>query len=486
MARPLVLVHGYSADAKAFHPVREKITEFLKAKNVPVVDINICNYISLNNEITIKDIAEGFDRALGVRDGLKNGEEFDAVVHSTGMLVVRAWLVNYGGALKDNKRLKRLKHLIGVAPATWGSPQAHKGRTWLGALVKGNKQLGPDFLNAGDLVLDGLELGSQFTWDLACEDLVGTEPYYGTGKDTPYVAVFIGNQPYEGLASVANDPGTDGTVRWAGCALNSRKITVDLTRSGTPGGRVKISPWAIDRLEVPMIAVEGRDHGTLISNPDAGMIQRIVSFLDVNDKPGFDTWLKDATQYGAAALAKMKINPGAHAAGMAAEAEKFFGHIIGHNSPMDMDGWQQFVVRAVDEWGDGISDYVLDVLKQENGEWKRFDEMFTDVHAYAADPSFRCFYIRLPKGICTAGRPIKIRINASTGTELMAYRAYGTGVQELGATLQPIELDATNIGPPGGKETLFYPFTTTMIEILINRDPVPFDKESRILGFENA
>jgi hypothetical protein len=66
----------------------------------------------------------------------------------------------------------------------------------------------------------------------------------------------------------------------------------------------------------------------------------------------------------------------------------------------------------------------------------------------------------------------------------MAYRAYAAGVQELGATLQPIELDATNIGPPGGKETLFYPFTTTMIEILINRDPLPFDKESRILNFE--
>jgi pimeloyl-ACP methyl ester carboxylesterase len=485
MPRPLLLVHGYSADAKAFHPVKEKITAFLEAKKVPVLDINICNYISLNNEITIKDIAEGFDRAISVRAGLNNGEEFDAVVHSTGMLVVRSWLVNYGGALKDNKRLKRLKHLIGVAPATWGSPQAHKGRTWLGALVKGNKQPGPDFLNAGDRVLDGLELGSQFTWDLACEDLVGEEPYYGGGKDTPYAAVFIGNEPYEGLASVANDPGTDGTVRWAGCALNTRKVTVDLTRSGPPDGRVRISPWASDRLDVPIIAVEGRNHASLISDPDPGMIERILSFLDVNDKDAFDGWLQDAMQYGSAALSKMKINPGAHAAGLAAEAEKFFGHMVGHNAPMDMDGWQQFVVHAVDEWGDGVSDYVLDVLKQENGEWKRFDEMFADVHAYAADPSFRCFHIRLPKGISTAGRPIRIRINASTGTELMAYRAYSTGVQELGATLQPIELDATKIGPEG-KETLFYPFTTTMIEIILNRDPLPFDKESRILGFENA
>lgn len=103
MARPLVLVHGYSADAKAFHPVKEMITALLKERNIPVFDINVCNYISLNNEITIKDIAEGFDRALGLHERLRGVEEFDAVVHSTGMLVVRAWLVNYGGVAEGQQ-----------------------------------------------------------------------------------------------------------------------------------------------------------------------------------------------------------------------------------------------------------------------------------------------------------------------------------------------------------------------------------------------
>src|SRR6202012_3082941 len=88
MARRLVLVHGYSASAQAFHPVRDMLKQLPGGKQI--VDINICNYISLNNEITIKDIAEGFDRALCLQPGLNNGEEFDAIVHSTGMLVVRA------------------------------------------------------------------------------------------------------------------------------------------------------------------------------------------------------------------------------------------------------------------------------------------------------------------------------------------------------------------------------------------------------------
>jgi triacylglycerol esterase/lipase EstA (alpha/beta hydrolase family) len=67
-------------------------------------------------------------------------------VHSTGSLVLRAWLTHYAD------RRDRLKHFIGLAPANFGSPMAHKGRSWLGAIFKGNKTLGPDFLEASDRV----------------------------------------------------------------------------------------------------------------------------------------------------------------------------------------------------------------------------------------------------------------------------------------------------------------------------------------------
>src|SRR5260370_775665 len=134
MPRPIVLIHGYSADGLDFNPLCNK----LKANGISTVDLNIGNYVSLNNEISIKDIAEGFDRALRNNSRLDAGQEFDAIVHSTGMLVIRSWLTNYGAAVGHNDRLKRLKHLIGLAPATWGSPQQHKGRTWIEPMVKGN------------------------------------------------------------------------------------------------------------------------------------------------------------------------------------------------------------------------------------------------------------------------------------------------------------------------------------------------------------
>jgi hypothetical protein len=483
MTRPLVLIHGYSATEIAFGPLRKALIE----RGMVPTDINICNYISLNNEITIKDIAEGLERAFRSHPILRDDTQpFDAIVHSTGMLVLRSWLTNAGLRSDKNYRLKRVKHLIGLAPATWGSPQAHKGRTWLGALVKGSRQLGPDFLNAGDKILEGLELGSAFTWDLAHMDLLGPTPYYDNTPDTPYVAVFIGNTPYDGLSSVANDPGTDGTVRWSGAGLNTRKITIDLTRkplnaAGNKTDRATISAWANNRLDIPIIAVDGRNHCSLISDPDSDMVGYILDFLKIGDKGGrsFDDWLAGARQYGKKGMKKMLLNPGAGAAGIVDEAKLLLDYFIGHDVGTDMEGWQQFIVHARDERGDGVSDYMIEVLTKKGDKWTTFQEMYVDVHPYGPDPSFRCFHIRLPKGILAGEVPLQLRIHASTGTELMAYQGYGDTEQQLTATSAPVELDLSAMNKPDS--SLFHPFTTTLIEIILNREPLPFNTVSRIL-----
>lgn len=280
MANPIVLVHGYSDEAKSLL----RWAQELKNAGYEVSSIHTCNYKTLTNEVTIRDIAEGFDRALRLEAGLGANEEFDAIVHSTGMLVIRAWLAAYA------TRRSRLKRLIGLAPATFGSPLAHKGRSWLGAIFKGEREFGPDFLEAGDLVLDALELGSRFTWDLAHIDMVGNtkdappKDFYGRNADTPYVFVFCGTEGYGGIRRFVNDPGSDGTVRLAGCALNTRKIMMDLTvepsrgsvndsASSTSGheskddpGRAWIGSWS--SLDIPLIPIKGLNHGTIMSAPN--------------------------------------------------------------------------------------------------------------------------------------------------------------------------------------------------------------------------
>lgn len=163
MARnPVILVHGYSDKGESF----KKWRNILKDQGYRTEEISVCSYESLTNEVTLKDVAEGFDRALRISSNIKEDQPFDAIVHSTGMLVVRSWLTSYA------KRRKRLNRLIGIAPASFGSPLAQQGRSVLGAIFKGSKNLGPDFLEAGDKILDGLELGSRFTWDLAHLDLL--------------------------------------------------------------------------------------------------------------------------------------------------------------------------------------------------------------------------------------------------------------------------------------------------------------------------
>ena len=103
----------------------------------------------------------------------------DAIVHSTGGLVIRDWLQrNY----EPNDA--PIKHLVMLAPANFGSPLAHKGQSFLGRLWKGTivKQTGAAF-QTGTHILKSLELASPFTWDLAEQDLFADgEKMYNPGN----------------------------------------------------------------------------------------------------------------------------------------------------------------------------------------------------------------------------------------------------------------------------------------------------------------
>ncbi len=448
MARlPLVLVHGYSANAGSFG----KWSAELAARGYDVSTVHVCNYRSLTNEVTIRDVAEGFDRALRVRAGLDADEPFDAIVHSTGMLVVRSWLTAYA------KRRDRLKHLIALAPATFGSPIAHKGRSWLGALFKGNHELGPDFLEAGDKILDGLELGSRYTWDLAHQDMLGSETFYGPSGDTPFAFIFCGDRGYTGLTSVANQPGSDGTVRWSGCALNMRKIVLDLSvdpaRDGG-SGRVNVEPWP--NADIPMIPVAGKNHGTILSEPGEWLVGMVDSALAVSSPEEFDEWLATAERGSDA-------------------------------SRRGMDEWQQFVIRAVDERCDPIHDYNVQ-LYSTRGQGEEPIPFALDVHTYAADTSLRCFHVNLTQLAVRDMTSLWIRVIASSGSALVGYTGFGSDKagDVSSGTLQggkwDGELDLSSL-VGDAKVKFFHPFTTTLVEIKLNREPLPLSGRNEVCWF---
>jgi hypothetical protein len=67
---------------------------------MPLIDINIGNYVSLNNEITIKDLGEGLERAIqntgrSRMDGVRCDRAFDG---DAGGAVVAGESSGDGGA----------------------------------------------------------------------------------------------------------------------------------------------------------------------------------------------------------------------------------------------------------------------------------------------------------------------------------------------------------------------------------------------------
>ncbi len=459
--RPVVLIHGYSDRGESFAAWRNALIE----RGHIVEDIFIASYASKTNEVTIPDIGEALDRALRYQLEIEPNsagkfEEFDVVVHSTGMLVLREWM------MRDPGRLSRVKHIIGLAPATWGSPLAQKGRSLLGAVFKGERELGPDFMEAGDKILIGLELASDYTWKLAERDLIGPDAVFGQTDATPWAFVFVGDRGYGGLRRLVAAPGTDGTVRWAGVGMNSRKITIDLTQD-PKGNRVVAQDW--HNVDVPLVFVHERNHGSILKDPPSELVDMVSAALGVEDMDGYQQW-KDKHEW-------REDRPG----------------------EMGDKLWQQFVIRAVDERGDPVPDWYLELCTVDSdGKYHRLDGFDLDVHTFEADPSYRCFHVKL-NDLEKHGEAFGIRVAARSGTELVAY--FGVDSQNFRADRHgvAVEVDDTpqhkwdaeyNIGTTTAQTTsgqeelrLLAPFTTTMIELQFNREPMPPEGVNKVLWF---
>ncbi len=198
-----------------------------------------------------------------------------------------------------------------------------------------------------------------------------------------------------------------------------------------------------------------------MSEPEKPLTGLVLQALGVESRAEFDAWQRAA-----------------HAATDATRAA--------------MGEWQQFVVRMQDERGDPIRDFQVELFTRGDSDDRRVLDFDVDVHAYRADPSLRCFHVshdRLRKGWGERVPDLWVRLIASSGTELVGYhgvsseriRADGTGMNREGAWDAEIAPPKT-FGDHGVK--LFHPFTTTFVEVTLNRDPITFDEDpNRVRGF---
>lgn len=256
MARQVLIVHGWSDTSDSF----QSLARFLAAHGFEAKTLWLGDYISMEDDVRVQDVASRMAEVIDQR--LQTGDldrDFDMIVHSTGGLVVRAWLTTrYRG---DAGRCP-VKRLVMLAPANYGSKLAAIGKSMLGRLVKGFKH----GFHTGTAMLNDLELSSPFQWELAQRDVLvapggDKHRYYGDGAVLPFV--IVGTRGYSGLLrQIANENGSDGTVRVCAANLNARGVTVDF-RETDP--KKMMRPWE-SRLDcdIPLAVLPTRTHGSIV------------------------------------------------------------------------------------------------------------------------------------------------------------------------------------------------------------------------------
>ena len=372
MTLPVVILHGYGGKSKGW----EGMASFLGGKvDGPVSDIFLGSYESKEDDLVFGDLSEGLERELQARIDLLGGlgpRSFNLVAHSTGALVVRHWLQQY---YSQRPEAIPLQNLVLLAPANFGSRLAHQGNASYGRFLNFVQEREWGSWETGRNILNGLELASPFTYDLAHGDVLRTSSFGNSARllnaDGFYTSVIIGNQPYTGRVERRipgrGESGSDGTVRIAAASLRTRKLMIDFSRKPT-GFQVTEG-----LSKVPLAVVPGVNHSD-IKYPEQTPTASDLVFKALS--------VEDDASFGALSLEFDKITQ-ATLNGTDANSHEY----------------QQFVTRVTDDAGHGVRDYHLDfeVYDGQGDEvWKASDELNDKklhVHTNSQDPSYRCFFV---------------------------------------------------------------------------------------------
>ena len=447
-----VIIHGWSDCSESF--VRMK--QFLIDNGMGTVEtIYYADYESREDNITYEDVIDGLydrfkEKGFIDKDGnpLKN---LNVIVHSTGGLVIRHFIAEYYSHRIDKCPVKKI---IMLAPANFGSPLAHYGKSLLGMLFKGRYKFG-DMFEVGRKLLNGLELASPYQWKLAHRDILIKEPYYNPEQIQTFI--FVGAKGYGGLRKFVNKKGTDGTVVVSGTNLNSVKFSVNFA-----GEEEKIS-FVYPKTDTAFCVLKNYDHGSIVEDVRPDKTSRIGQFLLEALRVKTPQDFKDLKE-------KLKT--------------------ITQETYRDKEIYQQFFIRTVDDHRMPVKDYTLEffvyrykdryvskgeVIKKRMSnkeiEWsQKVHSYITDeFHNNLTDPSYRRFLVGL-KGL----RKLLKECYQDIGDVILSVKIHipkvDEGIYYDTKKLKNIFLLRTENGEiVEGKPSLFYPNTTTLMELMVNR-----------------
>lgn len=440
---PIVILHGWSDQAKSFDRLGRLMREQLHRQ---VEEIFLVDWLSLDDEVTYADLSEALQRAWKAKGLPTAPQSVDVVIHSTGALVIRDWMTRFYEPEKNP-----VHRFLMLAPANFGSPLAHKGRAFYGRIIKGWR----NGLQNGDKILSGLELASDYTWELAEKDMLCRKYYYGAKRVK--ATVLVGNQGYDGVRAAANEPGGDGTVRVSTANLNVNKMEIDLA-SDTKKKRIKRCPVnAYHRIAFGIM--DGETHGSIIAKADETpnnpkTLEMITKALTVTED-GWENWCREL------------------------DDERQTHSLIVQNSNVQKHEFVNIVTRVRDDIGNPVDDYFIEFFegdpdKSAFGSFFHRDAL-RSVHRHKENRCNRSLYLNLTllkKRMAKADfKKLTIRIHAEPQ------------VDELKDTEDDLDYDKKlnrrRVGYSGHREVSlthdevlkeFIPHQTLLVDIILKRE----------------
>jgi hypothetical protein len=251
-------------------------------------------YVSFRDEVTVDDLARGFEHALRLElsDFVTTGGRFACITHSTGGSVVRHWW-NRFYQKSPASPVCPLSHLIMLAPANFGSALAQLGKERLARIKTWYEGVEP-----GTGVLDWLELGSPEAWELNRAWIRCKKDFATTNGVYPFVLTgqAIDRKLYDHVNAYTGEPGSDGVVRVAATNLNATYVRLvqksdDGVRSELVADIVETSPDTAFKI-VSRRSHSGSDLGILRSVKDDGTqhptVDAVMRCLEVNSPASYN------------------------------------------------------------------------------------------------------------------------------------------------------------------------------------------------------
>ncbi|MBX3704079.1 MAG: alpha/beta hydrolase [Steroidobacteraceae bacterium] len=441
----LVILHGWSDTHASFRRLGNRLVADGIAAGVKHVRLG--DYVSMDDDVTFDDLAHAMQRAWQAENLPTAPRSVDVVVHSTGGLVARHWMTScYRPATNPIRRLLML------APANFGSPLAHKGRSFMGRVVKGFKS--DKLFQTGTHILKGLEVASPFSWELALRDRFSSDDWYGPGR--VLCTVLVGTDGYSGIAAAANESGTDGTVRVATANLNAALVTFNFATDpqSPPAPSIREANGATAFARIP------RDNHSTIALKDGGprnpaVLGFVKRALTVDDS-GFAALCADLE-----AFSDQARKDGA--------GKRF------------TQGYQDTVIRLTDSMDDFVTDYFLEVFAKTPDGSKVDDrltraiqeEVMAKVHVYGDNAAYRSLMFNttaVQEKLIAPQRPLYISVTAMPDIRKTRTVGYSTfGYDDIGS----IKLMPARIA------RLFRPDRTVLVDMTIRREQT--DRVFRIL-----